>query len=78
MSNKLPQEIETTIAELQRRADASDFGGDASAMESAIVVIQKLHTESNNWQAVARNIATSHPEGAEVFRRIALAHGFTV
>lgn len=30
---------------------------------------------SELWQAVARNIATSHPEGAEVFTRVALAHG---
>lgn len=33
---------------------------------------------ASSWEAVARNIAASHPEGREVFLRVAQAHGLEV
>lgn len=35
----------------------------------------EVKLESIQWQAVARNVAASHPDGVEVFARVVTAHG---
>lgn len=60
------QALKTTQAKMVELVARGIFGG---------VEAEKT---ANLWQAVARNIATSHPEGAAVFLRVAAAHGLEV
>ncbi len=41
-------------------------------------IARQARHDAQMWEAVARNIAASHPESVEVFRRVAAAHGLEV
>ena len=86
-----PTDVE--VVKLLRRASANAehlmAGADAEGMrfwqktaqeyrKAADDLAADTRSEAAKWEAVARNIATSHPEGAAVFKRVAAAHGFQV